>query len=51
MPGFLIAGWSADTTGSFTDALQIYVGAIVLACLLLFALDMDSADKSPDAAA
>ncbi|MDG2334321.1 MAG: MFS transporter [Myxococcota bacterium] len=46
MPGFIIAGWSADTTGSFTDALQIYVGAIGLAGLLLFALDMDSTDGS-----
>ena len=48
MPGFMIAGWSADTTGSFTDALQIYVGAIGLAGLLLFALDMNSAGESPE---
>ena len=38
MPGFLIAGWSEDTTGSFVLALRIYVGEIGLAAILLLGL-------------
>ncbi len=40
MPGFMIAGWSADTTGSYAPALRIFVGQILVASVLLFALDL-----------
>ena len=35
MPGYLVAGWSDDTTGSFRLAFQFFVASIGLACLLL----------------
>jgi MFS family permease len=38
MPGYMIAGASRDATGSYTPALQGFVGAIVCAALLLVAL-------------
>jgi MFS family permease len=46
MPGFMIAGWSEDTTGSFSLGFQIFVGQIVFASVLLLGLDLDS-DSSP----
>ena len=38
MPGFMIAGWSDDMTGSFVLALRIYVVEIGVAALLLLGL-------------
>ncbi|MEE3326612.1 MAG: MFS transporter [Myxococcota bacterium] len=45
MPGFMIAGWSDDTTGSFVPALRIFVGEIVVAGLLLLALKLPSSTR------
>ena len=42
MPGFAIAGWSEDTTGSFSLGLQFFVGQIVFASILLLGLNLDS---------
>ncbi len=53
MPGFLIAGWSDDMTGSFVLALRIYVVEIGVAALLLLGLrlpgvaDADSMTAKP----
>lgn len=44
MPGFMIAGWSADSTGSYTLALHIFVGQIVIASVLLLALQLPKHD-------
>ena len=43
MPGFVIAGWSDDATGSFVTALRIFVMEIIVASLLLIALKLPSA--------
>ena len=50
MPGFLIAGWSEDTTGSFVLALRIYVGEIGLAAILLLGLALPREEGAGSAA-
>ena len=42
MPGFLIAGWSDDTTGSFVLALRIFMAEIAVASVLLLGLNLKS---------
>ena len=42
MPGFLIAGWSDDTTGSFVLAFRIFMVGIAVASVLLLGLDLKS---------
>ena len=46
MPGFMIAGWSADTTGSFATALHIYIAGLVVSSILLFALNLGTDESS-----
>ncbi len=51
MPGYMIAGASRDATGSYTSAMQLFVGAIVLASLLLAALRVPGAASDAGGAA
>ena len=46
MPGFMIAGWSADTTGSFATALHVYIAGLGISASLLFALNLDPVASS-----
>ncbi|MAJ60954.1 MAG: hypothetical protein CBC48_13735 [bacterium TMED88] len=46
MPGFMIAGWSADSTGSFSTALHIYIVGLGISTALLFALNLDPVEPS-----
>lgn len=47
MPGFMLAGWSADTTGSFSTALQINLVALAASAVLLLALRSEAEIASP----
>jgi len=49
MPGFIIAGWSDDTTGSFVLALRIFVVGIGVAAILLLGLRLPKGPGSPSA--
>ncbi len=51
MLGYPIAGWSRDTTGSYVTALQLFVGAIGIAAVLLAWLRVPGAPAAEAAAA
>ena len=43
----MLAGWSADTTGSFSTALQINLVALAASAVLLLALRSEAEIASP----